>query len=139
MLARDVMSPDPVTADEATTVRDVIELLFTLEVRHLPITSDGRLIGIVSDRDVRQYTVPVSWNTSIIAEPPEGEPNPLDEPVTTVMSGGILSVSPDTSIGALVDLICEHRVGAVPVVDNDDRVVGIVSYVDVLRALRPAD
>lgn len=136
MIVRDVMSPAPVTADESTTVREAIELLFTLQVRHLPITSDGRLVGIVSDRDVRQLTVPISWNESVIAED-SVHANLLGESVTAVMSGGLITVEPDTTVTAVIDIICEQRVGALPVVDADGTVVGMVSYVDLLRALRP--
>lgn len=137
MFARDVMSHDPVTIDESKSVREAIELLAALDVRHLPVTSEGQLVGIVSDRDVRQLTVPVAWNASVVVETPEGVPNPADEPVTTVMSGGTLSIGPETPLNAIIDLICEHRVGALPVVDATGAVLGIVSYVDLLRALRP--
>lgn len=138
MIVRDVMSKDPVTADESTTVREAIELLFTLEVRHLPVTSGGQLVGIVSDRDVRQLTVPISWNESVIAED-SVDADLLEQPVTAVMSGGIISVEPDTKVTEVIDVICEQRVGALPVVDSGGAVVGMISYVDLLRALRPAD
>ena len=138
MYARDVMSSAPVTVEETKTVREAIEMLSALGVRHLPVTSGGELVGIVSDRDVRQLTVPVSWNETIIA--PESENSDLlDDPVTSVMSGGALSVAPDAPITEVIDLICDNRIGALPVVDAGGAVVGIVSYVDVLRALRPDD
>ena len=138
MRAKDVMSEDPITIDEAKTVRDCIEMMSALGARHVPVTSAGKLVGIVSDRDVRQYTVSVSWNQFAVAE--DG-PNAavLDEPVTAIMSGGTLCVELETHITKVVDLICDNRVGALPVVDADRVVIGIVSYVDVLRALRPAD
>ena len=139
MKVKDVMSTDPVTVDEGATVREAIDLLFNLEIRHLPVTADGRLVGIVTDRDVRQLTVPISWNESVVAEVPAGEPNPADDPVTTVMSGGVVAVTDDTSLAHVVDLFCDHKYGALPVVDDRQRLVGIVSYVDLLRALRPAD
>ena len=138
MIVSDIMSLDPVTADESATVREAIELLFTLQIRHLPITSDGRLLGMVSDRDVRQLTVPISWNESIIAED-SVYADLLEQSVTAVMSGGILAVGPDTQVTAVIDIVCEQRVGALPVVDARGAVVGMVSYVDLLRALRPKD
>jgi acetoin utilization protein AcuB len=53
------------------------------------------------------------------------------------MSTDVLSVDPETDVGEVVDLMIEHRVGAVPVVDADsEELVGIVSYMDVLRASR---
>ena len=51
------------------------------------------------------------------------------------MSAGVVSVDPETEVGEVVDLMIEHRIGAVPVVARGtDEIVGIVSYVDVLRA-----
>lgn len=138
MRAKDVMTADPATVDDQKTVREAIEILLALGARHLPVTSDGQLLGIVSDRDVRQLIVPVSWNQSAVREESENA-SLLDEPVTAVMSGGTIAVSPDASIGEVIDLICDHGIGALPVTDTNGAVVGIVSYVDVLRALRPAE
>jgi acetoin utilization protein AcuB len=132
------MSADPVTIDAKKTVREAIEMLNALGARHLPVTSEGRLVGVLSDRDVRQLTVPVSWNQSVIDEDQAGS-GLLEEPVTALMSGGPLSVTRGDSIGTVIDLICDHRVGALPVVDEQGHVVGIVSYVDVLQALRPQE
>lgn len=138
MLARDIMIADPETVDADQTVREALEVMLALGVRHLPVTCGGRLTGIVSDRDVRQLTIPVSWNQSIIDEE-NADAELLAQPVTTVMSGGTLSVMPGDAITRIIDLICEHRVGALPVVERSGEVVGIISYVDVLRALRPED
>jgi acetoin utilization protein AcuB len=138
MRAEDVMSQDPVTIEKSRTVRELIEMIMALGARHVPVTEDGKLAGIVSDRDIREYTVSISWNEFRVAE--DG-PNArmLDEPVSAVMSGGAVSVTPESPITDVVDLICDNRIGALPVVDEDRRVVGIVSYVDLLRALRPKD
>lgn len=51
------------------------------------------------------------------------------------MSGAPLSVSTETPAREVVELMLEHRIGAVPVIDAEQRLVGIVSYVDVLRTL----
>jgi acetoin utilization protein AcuB len=53
------------------------------------------------------------------------------------MSSDVIAVSPETELDEIVELLVEHRIGAVPVVRSDTReVVGIVSYIDVLRALQ---
>ncbi len=136
MFASDVMSHDPVTIDENTTVRETIGLLSALGARHLPVTREGRLVGMISDRDVRQLTTPISWNQHVIAD---GNTELLDQPVTSVMSGGTISIPPDMPVALVIDAICDHRVGAIPVVDDAGKIIGIVSYIDLLRALRPKD
>jgi acetoin utilization protein AcuB len=53
------------------------------------------------------------------------------------MSSDVIAVGPDAEIGEVIDLLIDHKIGAVPVVDEETReALGIISYVDVLRALR---
>jgi acetoin utilization protein AcuB len=61
----------------------------------------------------------------------------LDASIASLMSSDLLSVSPETDVTEVVDLMIEHRVGAIPVVgDEGDDLLGIISYVDILRAAR---
>jgi len=57
----------------------------------------------------------------------------LDTPVSSVMTSDVLSVGRDTEMPEIVELMLEYKVGAIPVVDGDNELVGIVSYMDVLR------
>lgn len=103
--------------------------LIDLDVRHLPIVSDGELVGIISDRDLREVT------SRLVAEGETEINRVLDRPISDLMSADVLSVDPETELEEVVDLMIEHRVGALPVVSpGTDELVGIVSYVDVLRA-----
>lgn len=133
MVISDVMTSKPITAAATDTVRTVLETLFELDVRHLPIVDEGQLVGIISDRDLREVAVPLlarEERTSRVAQL-------LDQPISNLMSTDVLSVDPETDVSEVVDLMIEHRVGAVPVVDADsEELVGIVSYMDVLRASR---
>lgn len=132
MIVRDVMSADPVVATERTTVGGAIELLSILDVRHLPVTENDVLVGIISDRDVRHLTTPIAWNVTVAANPDDER---LNEAASTIMSGGALTVEPTTPVTELVDLMVSQKVGAVVVTEARNRVVGIVSYVDLLRLL----
>jgi acetoin utilization protein AcuB len=145
--ARELMSTNPVTVTTATTVREAARLLYTLEFRHLPIVDDrGKLVGMLSDRDLRGLAVPylvpdeyVGHGQGLldarVADLIGHGQGLLDAHVADVMSGGVLSVHPDGDAADVVDVMLENKVGAVPVVDDEGRIVGIVSYVDVLRAL----
>lgn len=130
-----IMTRDPVTIPSDAKVRDAIRTLEDLSVRHLPVVDDGRLVGVVSDRDLREYRIPVMEEI----EDPEYADELLDKPVSEAMHGDVLSVHPEESLAAVVDLMLEYGVGAVPVVDRSAQtLVGIVSYVDVLRMVRPS-
>ena len=130
MDASGLMTSPPETIDAHAPVRDAIAILEKLGIRHLPVTGDrGELVGIVSERDIRQLVVPVvegdHYRASVMTR--------LGAPVSQIMSRDVRAVRPDTDVIAIVELMLEHHFGAVPVVDRDGIVVGIVSYIDVLR------
>jgi acetoin utilization protein AcuB len=130
--ARDLMSTDPATIGTSTKVRSAVELLKTLEVRFLPIVNDEHeLIGTLSDWELRGLPLP----SSVAPDQAGRLRTALDASVASLMRGGILSVDEETEVAIVVDLMLEHNIGAVPVTDADGVVVGMVSYIDLLRAL----
>ncbi len=136
MIARDLMTKDPMTLTEHATVADAAELMHERDIRHVPIVDrEGALVGIVSDRDLGSLDL----GRLIGDEGVEGLRAHLARPVVKVMTPEVITVGPEDGLDELVDLMLESRVGAVPVVERHSRrVVGIVSYVDVLRAFRNA-
>ena len=131
MNASDIMTEDPMTADADTTVRQAIEIIQTLEVRHLPVVDQGnQLIGMLSDRDMR--------GTGASFTALEGQLGG-ESKVTTVMNADVVAVHPETELSEMIDLMLENKVGALPVVNpTTNELLGIVSYVDLLRTLREA-
>ena len=118
--ASDIMTAKVVTIRQTATVREALKLLAELDVRHLPVVDEHEgLVGIVSDRDLLRLR-----RSSEV----------LGQAVSEVMSGDVLVVSPTTHVDEIIDLMTENRIGALPVVDADSQIAGIVSYVDVLRA-----
>ena len=99
-------------------------------IRHLPVVSGGRLVGIITDRDIRR-NLPSSATSLEIHEI-----SYLLEKlqVEMVMSREVISVTPETSIEAAASLLLAHKIGGLPVLDRED-VVGIITEADVLRAL----
>ncbi len=131
MVVAEIMTKNPITADASSSVKDVISSLFELDVRHLPIVDGSELVGIVSDRDLRGFLAPALAEL----EKPEDVSAKLTQPISAIMNSDVLSVSPETELSEVVDMMLDHRIGAVPVVDSEsDELVGIVSYMDVLRA-----
>ena len=133
MSASDVMTRDPVTVDPKTTVAEVWDLMRELEIRHVPVVDRGVLVGMVSDRDLAHFDI----GRVLASNGAEALRLELGTPVVTIMSSDVVSVTPDAAVTEIIDLLVEHKVGAVPVIRGDTReVVGIVSYVDVLRAVQ---
>jgi CBS domain-containing protein len=132
MTAHDLMTPNPMTVTPDVTVAEVWDLMRESEVRHVPVVDRGALVGMVSDRDLARFDV----GRLLTAEGAEALRHELGTPVVKVMTSDVIAVSPDTGLAEIIELLVEHRIGAVPVVRTDTReVVGIVSYIDVLKAL----
>ena len=133
MIAAEAMSPSPYVARSSDSVGQVVRVLSEADVRHLPIVDEGTLVGIVSDRDLRAV---VPWTLTEPSEPAEAR-RILAQPIASLMSSDVVSVDAETELVEVIDLMVEHKIRAVPVVEaGSAKLVGIVSYVDVLRTLR---
>jgi len=132
--AEEIMSVPATSIDVDTTVARALEILSEMQVRHLPVLRDGEVVGMISDRDLRSI-VPTTVRDFEEIETSQAR---LGQPVASLMTGDPLTVEPSAEIGEVIDLMLEEKVGAVPVVDPDNgELLGIVSYVDLLRVLRP--
>ena len=124
------MAAPAVTIASGATVREAIDLMKARKIRHLPVVEeDGRLVGIVTDRDLRQML----FDPSIQERLGEAPGIVRGRLVREVMTWGVVTVRPDTGIRQAASLMYERKVGALPVV-ADGRVVGILTERDVLRA-----
>lgn len=131
MLAKDVMTENPVTATELMSVAEALGLLYELDVRHLPVVRGRELVGIISDRDLRGF---IQADEEDAIEAVEGARSGT---VGHFMNTSPVTVDPETNIADIVELMLLHRVGAIPVADPDtEDLIGIVSYVDLLRVLQ---
>jgi len=133
MTARDLMTSDPLTVTPQASIAEVWDLMREVDVRHLPVVEADALVGMVSDRDLARVDIA----RLLKAEGAGAVRDELATPIVRVMSSDVIAVTPDTEIGEVIGLLIDHKIGAVPVVEEETReVLGIISYVDVLRALR---
>lgn len=116
-----VMTRCPLTVDGAVSVVEAARLMRTHGIRHLPVLEGGRLVGLVSDRDL-------SLVHSLIDVDPERIP------VANAMEREPRCVPPETSLGAVIDEMAARKLGAVIVLDGE-AVAGIFTTVDALAAL----
>lgn len=133
MIAREVMTANPVTVSPETSLSEAADIMHEHDIRHLPVVKRGALVGMVSDRDFGH----VDTFRLLSEEGVDAFKRQLATPVIRVMNSDVICVEGDTDLGEVVGLMIEHKVGAIPVVAPGTRaLVGIVSYVDVLRAVQ---
>jgi CBS domain-containing protein len=130
--AADLMTIDPVTVTPEASIAEVWDLMRERDIRHVPVVQGGTLMGMLSDRDLARLDIA----RLLDAQGADALRRELAMPIVKVMSSDVIVVEPDTELSEVVELLLEHRIGALPVVEPDTReVVGIVSYIDVLREL----
>ena len=115
--AENGMIYDPVTIKKGSTVADALSMMKEFHIGGIPVVDDDRkLVGIVTNRDLRF----------------ESDVNrPVDEVMT---SEGLVTTSQTTDLEEAAKILQEHKIEKLPVVDNDGRLVGLVTYKDITKA-----
>ena len=130
MLVKEVMSRSVVTLAPEQTLREAINLLQSKHIRHLPVVGDSKVVGIVTDRDVKRATP--SLLSGIARD--EYERVLKTTTVAHFMTREPLTVTSNTRLKAAVKIFLERKVGALPVID-DGHLVGILTDIDILRVV----
>lgn len=100
------------------------ELMSAMRIRHLPVVTRGRLIGIVSDRDVRNHATVTDGHLEV---------PPL--PVSEVMTRDLVTCGPAATIATVCDCMLTAKIDCVPIVENG-ALIGIVTSSDLIALLR---
>ena len=132
MLVQEIMTRQVIAIDSDMPIKDVYALMEQRNIRHFPIvkpsSSTGektRLVGIVSDRDIRM----------VGSDHPNAKRSiTLKDPVKEIMVYPVLIAHPLDPIEEAAQTLCDNKIGAMPVLDNDE-LVGIVTGIDFLGAL----
>lgn len=129
-LVRDLMQRDVATFEADETLDLVDDVMRLGRVRHFPILHKGRLVGVLSQRDLLgaaassllqlEYGTAKAWLAKI--------------PIRAVMSTGVHAIGPDRPVRDAVDMMLVEKIGCLPVVEND-QLVGLISETDCLRHL----
>ena len=126
LLVRDSMVREVITVSPGTTAAEALKLCRERRIRHLPVMEGGRMVGLISDRDLRAAT------------PALGDPNRAAALqkilVGDEMSREIATADPDDPVEQAAMTMHEKRIGALPVVEADE-LVGIITTSDVMAAL----
>jgi CBS domain-containing protein len=118
MKVRDLMTPNPATVHPTDVLSVVDEKMRGGRFRRLPVVDEaGNLVGIVSDGDLRAHVGYLPTTR-----------------VTAAMAENVITIPADAPIGVAAGLMRWHKIGGLPVVDDDGRVVGIITESDLLLA-----
>ena len=127
MRVADVMTEHPLTAQLDDTIGQADQIMDEAGIRQLPVVRDKELVGILTDRDIRSFL-----RGRLLGTPKERE-KAMNTEVSAVMTSSPISLAPDDELREAVELFIEEKMGGIPVVDDEEGLVGIVTYVDILR------
>jgi CBS domain-containing protein len=115
---RDVMTARPRCAEPDTPLSQVAGLMEAEDVGAIPVLDGDRLVGMITDRD-------------IVVRAIAKEKDPRGMPTREISSGELVTVGPDHDLSDALQLMAQHQVRRLPVVDDENRLVGVVSQADV--------
>jgi acetoin utilization protein AcuB len=126
LLVQDSMTQEVVTVAPETTAAEALALCRMNRIRHLPVLQGGRLVGVISDRDLRAATPALGDQARAEA---------LHRlRIADEMARDVVTARPEDPIEDAAMAMYERKIGCLPVIDGED-LVGIVTSSDVLRAL----
>lgn len=130
MLVRDRMSSPAVTVRSHTPFQDALKLMRDHQFRRLPVVNrDGRLVGIVSERDLL-HAAPSSatslsiWEVQYLLGKIQ---------IKEIMTGDVITTTPDTPVEDAARLMVAHKIGGLPVVDEYNDIVGVITETDIFE------
>jgi acetoin utilization protein AcuB len=133
MLVGEIMTQEVITITPTSSIGAAIELMRQHGFRRLPVVEEGKLVGIVTDRDLRQATnsplvLRERWYSEFLLEAIK---------VRSCMTADPITVEPSTPVVDAARRLRQHKIGGLPVVAADDgnRVVGMVTVTDMLDCL----
>jgi acetoin utilization protein AcuB len=121
------------TISPSASLQEALRLMRAQNVRQLPVTGEGnKLVGILSDRDIREATLPVGLLPG--SSEKEMEEMLASTTVEKVMTRKVATATVNDSLEDAIVLLHDFRVNALPVVDDEGTVAGIITRTDVLKA-----
>jgi len=123
MIIREVMHPDPIFVSSNIRLKDAYKIMQQQNIRHLPVVDNDKLVGIVTDRDLRLATSQLT-----------NEPFDVDTEIEKIMSHPVQFTHPSDPIEIATRTMRELKIGCLPVIE-ESKLVGIVTGMDLLDAL----
>ena len=117
MLVSEVMTAQVATASPRTTIAEVAQTMSDVESGAIPVTDDGRVVGLITDRDIVLRVVAANL--------------PFDTPVAEVMTAGVETCREDANVAAAAAKMGAKQIRRLAVVDADGKLSGMLSLGDI--------
>jgi CBS domain-containing protein len=144
-VVRKIMTTSVITVHPETDVAEIAQLLWDNDISAIPVTEQNRVVGMVTDYDLisqqSEYDGPIylPFIDVYFQVPGTGDPEQLRRILATtareLMSYPVKTVHPDDTVQDAATLMYENRINALPVVDNDGLLIGIISRADIVRMI----
>ncbi len=118
MKAQDIMSRNLIIMDDNTSISEVARIMKEKDIGFIPISSDNKIIGVITDRDIVVNAISNKCN--------------LDTPVKEYATKNVISVNIDDNVSKILNVMRKNKVKRVLVTD-EHKLVGIVSFSDILN------
>ncbi|WCK55770.1 acetoin utilization AcuB family protein [Aneurinibacillus sp. Ricciae_BoGa-3] len=128
MLVENIMKRDIITVSPTDSIRLCLLKVDQNRIRHLPVVEKGRLVGILSDRDVRDAC------PSLIGESHEDDNQVMSTPISVIMRKDVITCHPLDFVEEAALAMYDNHIGCLPVVAGDE-LKGIVTETDILHTL----
>lgn len=129
MKAKRLMSVNVTWVSPELPLDEAAQLMQELRIRHLPVVEDGKLCGILSNEDVLLHAIPDI----------DGRPEIPPVPVGDAMTEAPITCTPETSASALAAVMLGQKIDAIPIVDEEGDLVGLVTSADLLALVCAED
>ena len=130
ILAKQIMASPVFTLPPTAHLSEAWEVIIEKRFRHIPIlSSQNQLVGILSDRDVFCAKIEIATSNK------ETRADANRRVIQQIMATNVLSASPETEIRAIARILFEERIGAMPIMTEEEKLVGILTRSDILRTV----
>lgn len=131
MQVQNWMTSDVVTVDEEASIIKISQILKEANIRYLPVMREGKLVGMITDEDVKE----ASPSRAITLSAHELYHLLSEMKAKNLMKANPITITPDQTMEVAAVKMLEHRVSGLPVVTDEGELVGIISQGDVFRVL----
>lgn len=118
--ALDIMSKNVTTSTIEIPLSSIRDEMKKRDIRHIPIVNDSKIVGIISDRDLLKVEASDSFN---------------DLKAESVMSSILILAEDNTPLSHVAQVLINEKISSIPIIDQSQNLVGIISRTDVLKAI----
>ena len=127
-----IMSKHVATVKMDDSLKSVKEIFDNVSFHHLLVVESDKLYGVVSDRDLLKAISPNIGTNSETSR----DTVTLNKRVHQIMTSKLVTLTPDAEISDAIEIFNNHNISCIPVVDDKNKPVGIISWRDIIKAIK---